>query len=645
MGKKIKILSGVLGVAMLFSCIAGCKGGSETPGGSQEGTPLSSMGEVEGTIHEYNIGTTAYDIVADGKSDYVIVSRDGIASGGDESAAISDLRYFFGQATGIDLPVVSESEVAWSAGAVYISVGQTSLAEAAGVRATEEDVGTAGFRIVTEGRSIFALGATEVGTANAVFELMHQLIGFEPYGVYTTALDENVTDLALPDFDIRDVPDIPLFMNSYGVYNVSPELRRRQRVTNSMWISAGATYHNSFYYLPKAEWELSHPGWYATGAEQLCYTAHGDAEELDLMIDAVVEAMKEYLIGNPDGEYITFTQQDNVGWCSCEACQAVLQKYGANSASVIQFVNEVSARIREWFAGEGAEYERPLEICFFAYHSTNDAPVVSENGTYRPVDESVVCDEGVSVIFAPIGMDYHYAFTDPVNRASYEAINGWSAVSSKLFMWTYCTNFSYYLAPFNSFGAMQDSYRFLKEMSTFYLYDQSQYNNSNCTGFTNLKMYLSAKLAWNVNLNVEELIDNYFENCYGLANAAMRKYFEGLRSQFAYMENVVGIGGSIYENTITTANYPKPVLTAWLDYIDEAYAAIEPLKESDPAAYDNIYKNILTESISVRYILLTLYSSKYVESELEEMESSFIRDLGTVNITYVSEHVTVDGLF
>ena len=44
MGKKIKILSGVLGVAMLFSCIAGCKGGSETPGGSQEGTPLSSMG-------------------------------------------------------------------------------------------------------------------------------------------------------------------------------------------------------------------------------------------------------------------------------------------------------------------------------------------------------------------------------------------------------------------------------------------------------------------------------------------------------------------------------------------------------------------------------------------------------------------------
>ena len=79
--------------------------------------------------------------------------------------------------------------------------------------------------------------------------------------------------------------------------------------------------------------------------------------------------------------------------------------------------------------------------------------------------------------------------------------------------------------------------------------------------------------------------------------------------------------------------------------IDEAYAAIEPLKVSNPDRYDVLAKHIKIESMFPRFALLRLYSGMYASTELYDLRTEFKADCQTLNITYVQEHTSIDTVF
>lgn len=121
MKKNCKKVCALLLAALLAATVfAGCKK-NDTP----EETPLD-------TTHEAEVTESGHWLVQGGRSGYTIVYPS--AADDKEQTAVRELQYFFGEATGIMLPVIADDSVIWSETAEYLSVGQTSLLDAAASR-------------------------------------------------------------------------------------------------------------------------------------------------------------------------------------------------------------------------------------------------------------------------------------------------------------------------------------------------------------------------------------------------------------------------------------------------------------------------------------------------------------------------------
>ena len=103
-------------------------------------------------------------------------------------------------------------------------------------------------------------------------------------------------------------------------------------------------------------------------------------------------------------------------------------------------------------------------------------------------------------------------------------------------------------------------------------------------------------------------------------------------------------GKSSY-NPVDEKYWSLRTLNQWLGYLDEAYALIEPLKETNPVRYANLYKNVLQESIFLRLAKLTLYSGTYSSDDLLEARIALKDDCSELNITRTSEQAYIDAVW
>ena len=92
-----------------------------------------SVPDVEDGVHDFEVGATEYDLVKDGATDYVIVVPED--AGEIIEFAAGELQYFLGEATGASFAVETDAGKSYSAASKYLSLGNTSLAESAGVAA------------------------------------------------------------------------------------------------------------------------------------------------------------------------------------------------------------------------------------------------------------------------------------------------------------------------------------------------------------------------------------------------------------------------------------------------------------------------------------------------------------------------------
>lgn len=654
--KKIeKILICVLSAAFVFSA-ASC-GGGETSSSSGGGQPAggnlqpSSPGAYEGGTHEISVSESNYDFISGGKSDYVVVVPD--VRGSLIDTAASELVTFVYQASGVTLETVTDSEYA---GGRALSVGDTQAAREAGVSLdarTAARIGDNGVYVQTKEGSVYMMGATDTGTLNAAYTFLEYQLGLEVYGADEIALAENVRDMKLMNMDIVEAPDIQYMQSTYGFTDYNATLRRRMRIPEQMWMTVGgSTWHNSFKYVDpqiydKETGENAHPEWFSEDGTQLCYTAHGDDESLGELIELVADGVKTAVM-EQGKTHITITMEDTNTWCTCNTCAQLRNEYGTDSVSVIRFCNEVSRNVRAWFeTEESAPYKCDLQIAFFAYHATEPAPVTYDEATdtYAPIDDTVLCDDNVGILYAPILATYQKDFSDDFNAEYYDTLRGWEAVTDNFYMWTYSTGFHYYLVPTNTYNSMQYNYRLWAEVGTQWLNDQSQYNSIQSTGFCALKLYLNTKLRWNVNYDMDELIGNFFDVYFGPAADTMMTYFNELRAHFLFMEETMDYVGYCYIEPLETRYWPNTLLERWIGYCDEAMEDIAGLQRTDPNAYDMYAENILLESISPRYLLLDLWGSLFSPTELTALRNEFRSDCNALEVNRYAERNAITDLW
>ena len=118
----------------------------------------------------------------------------------------------------------------------------------------------------------------------------------------------------------------------------------------------------------------------------------------------------------------------------------------------------------------------------------------------------------------------------------------------------------------------------------------------------------------------------------------MYELFTGMRLNNLWMSESLGVSGWIGTRINTSEYFKLNTLLEWEALIEQAYEDIEPLKTSDPDAYQKVYDRINLESLSVRYLLIDLYGTQiYTTQELYDLKQQFKQDCADLNITRLSE--------
>lgn len=560
-------------------------------------------------------------VVNQAKSQYKIVIPEQASSL--EKTAAKELQDFFEEATEIELPIISD--LATVAGGKYISVGQTSLVTDS-VKSQLNGLKAQGYIVKTEGENIYLLGPSEHGTLYSVYRYLKDAFNFEYYHTDLYSLDKGVGDLPLKDYSFKVNPDIDAMSTpSVGyIQNNSINSQRFTCISSAEWaIPANGTtqVHNLFRITPK-ELAETHPKWFSTNLATGCFTAQGDANEYQALLDHYMNVAIEGMKISSATTFIV-SQPDNCGFCGCSNCIKKSAELGGNGGIMVQFCNDLARKITAWLkSSEGQAYDRDFKLVFLAYQACAGAPT-----------SDIKCDENVGVFIAFDTYRSSYGLhEDKSNENLYQTVMDWKEKTSIFIFWLYDVNFNWYLYPYDTSAYKQDFYKVMKEVGTMVVNDQNQTQNHVATAWGNVKSYISTKLRWDVNADTEALTRDFFKNCYKDSWETMYGVYCQYKAHWLYLKakaesdkkfdtnnSLKGIFGDLSNKNF----WSRQLLEGWIAEFEKALEQIEPLKATDKDAYEKAYKLISAEIISPIYMLLDMYREDYSPADYSALASEF----------------------
>lgn len=655
-----KALALLLAAVTGFSVFACTNKPDEKDDGAQSGTaavsPITVNDNhfVDNQLHKVTLTEVGRTFVKDGTSEYSIVvaeNEEAVKTALFVAARIYD-------ATGVQLDIVEGGEVDWDESSKYIAIGRNDLFSKAGLTMPSDDLGVSGYYIKSAGESLFIMVNEETytyGWQNAGLAFLRYALGYDMISGDTVIYEKSGE--TLPDMDVIERPDFDFnvpgnHLKSDDVYGMGSQN------SQDIYIQVGDAprVHNALIILDPDKYGESgtigkHPKWYSDDGTQICWLTHGDDVEYKAMVDTLAEIMINAIKANPTLANITFTQMDQRTECTCKACNDSRAIYGTTSAGMIQFLNCVDDKVQAYLDSE-AEAEgvkkRDFYIVFFAYHKSENPPSrLNAKGEYEPIDDSVVCNPHVVPYMAFIDAKYDVSFYDEANKDAMERLRGWVPIADRLYVWLYSSAVNCYLYPYNSYSSLVETYRFCKANGVSLIFPQGQTKNQYATtNFNKLKEYVWSKIQFDVNLDYGTLVDRFFENYFDVAAKPMREFFDQLTMWLEYLPTKFPgtVNGDCFNWMDRAELWPKRLLDGWTELCNEAYAAIEQYRLTDPAKYARLYEHIKVESIFPRFALLDSYSGYYMPDDLLELRKEFRDDCATLGFTAYSEYKTLEEI-
>ncbi len=621
--KRLKGIAVLLAVVLAATCLWACKK-----------DPVTTDGDVWEETDTY--------LARGGFTDYRIVTSATPTSY--EQFAVSELKEFFHMATGATLREITDEGLAYDESQKWISVGDTALSAAAGVDTPYDVLGRDGARVVTKGNILILTGATDRGTVNAVYDFLHETFGYECYAPDEIKIE--VKDVVrLRNFNITDVPSFAERSTAYAVHtNSTFALRMRSQAKISGWAKWT---HSEFHWMKPEVYAADNPDWFSDDQLQLCITRDvGDLESDEYdhsnMRGTYVEGVKDYLIKDPSATHMMLGIVDNRKYCTCESCMASDERYGGQSGSRIRFYNAIVRELREWLK---VNYPgRHVTFACFAYLSCFDAPVNYDeaSGTYTAVDPSVIPDDDLAVLWAPMDACYAHSFNAPCNSVDKRSLDGWAAIAKHLYVWSYCTDFTASFLPFDNFNSLAENYKLFADYGVEFFYDQG--NEWMTPFFNELFCYVQTKLMWDVNLDYNALVEDFMQQYYKDAAPYMLEYFNLVRTRYALLEAQseqhfeITVYGEIYAGSQLENYFPYKTLCQMSDILDRAADAAAAVE--DETLRQTLTDRIRVQTLVPRYFLLRYYRAYYSDSVLTEMIDSFEEDCAAAGVSYVNPNGT-----
>ncbi len=315
----------------------------------------------------------------------------------------------------------------------------------------------------------------------------------------------------------------------------------------------------------------------------------------ELFVADMVAQLKK-IMATTAGSIFTVSVEpsDGGGFCECDQCA----KFGGISNQVFFLANLV--------AKEFQKISPNAYVNLYAYN-THAAPPDFE------------LEKNVIVQIIPYGYQH---FSSPE-----EMMRGWKQKGHKLFI------YDYYGLPINNIDMpLQDDLKpveFAKRIK--FWHEQhimgATLESSYSIGATGIGLFLFARLGWNVNSDVNKILDEYYKHCYGDAANAVRKSQQILSADTIDRTCALARSMQVLQKQTAKLKLEEPQKTCLTDYkaylhylkllynVQKEDAKIEPLASDSLMRYTySIFQTMMVHQFPIsEYLKMHGPSQSYIK--------------------------------
>ena len=453
-------------------------------------------------------------LAQDGQTRAVIVVEDG--AGAPDVTAASELATYLNRVTGAQFKIVSETEASGESASIFI--GQSDSVKSLLPGFDWESLGHDGIVMKTVGRDLVLAGGRPRGALYAVYSFMEDVVGCRWWTSEAEYTPSRQT-LKVGELDVVYVPPFAYREGHWrAVYDNRPGPRTDFAVRlklnghfNPIPADHGGHYtllgwaHTFHWLLPGELYFKDHPEWYSqidakrtARNSQLCLTNPGMRAEL-------TRRALEWIKANPNAGMISISQNDNNRPCQCVKCKAVVIREGSESGPLIQFVNLVAQEIEKQYPDFLVET--------LAY------------GLTRPAPKYVKPRGNVIVRLCSIECDFGRPLDAEVNKRFYKDLKDWAAISERLYIWNYASNYHNFLVPHPNWRVLGPNVRIFAANKALGIFELGDAFNDHAS-FNHLKLWMLAHLMWDPQADDRKLTARFLRGYYGDAAEHLQQYLD-----------------------------------------------------------------------------------------------------------------------
>jgi hypothetical protein len=318
----------------------------------------------------------------------------------------------------------------------------------------------------------------------------------------------------------------------------------------------------------------------------------------------------------PDAEVISVSQDDNQQYCECENCQAIDEREGSPSGTMIYFVNKV------------AEQFPDKMISTLAYQYTRKAP------------QNIKPAENVLITLCSIECDRSAPIDEKCTDFA-EDLVAWGKLTDNVRIWDYTTQFTNFLAPFPNIYTLQPNIQLFRNNNAKWIFEQHSHNPSE---LFELRSYLTAKLLWDPDIDQDSIMTDFLNGYYEEAGPSIQNYITTVHEElekdpdfflFLYGDPAQGFQSFLRpellkqydtwyaEATEAVAEKPEVLKRVNRARLSVDYAILEAARLNDPDSYSLV----VTDD----------EGNKEISSDMVKRLNRFRMTCQEGNITYMNE--------
>ena len=278
--------------------------------------------------------------------------------------------------------------------------------------------------------------------------------------------------------------------------------------------------------LPPSEQSYKeHPEWWARdregnirrrgGTTNFCTT---NPEVLDIVAQKVNEQLR-----NPEALVASLDPNDGGPMCMCDNCLALDRRYGVTQDSGKQYVTDRLLHFSKEIYDRLEPENKGKFLGILVYASAMELP---NKAVPHDHHTGMVCNMGWTY-------DHTRPFTDPTAPTGYDfyrLLKGWGEILPQFGYYDYYGHWRHF-GPWGQVHKMREDLPAFRDVGGTYLFLECQPNFA----MHGLNHYIAGRLSWDVDADVDVLLEEFFEKFYGPAAEPMRRFWLDIERYYALL--------------------------------------------------------------------------------------------------------------